>query len=80
VRAFDREPVIYLSWVDGYINAQDFGEFMKANRLAPVLDQLETSSSSKQPVERGTVSVLSDEKGGSRTTIWSLFLQLLQHS
>ena len=36
-------------------NVQDFGEFMKANRLAPVLNQLQMSSSSKQqPIERGT--------------------------
>jgi len=33
--------------------AQDFGEFMKVNRLAPMFDQLQSASSSKQPVDQG---------------------------
>jgi len=40
------------------VNAQDFGEFMKVNRLAPVLDQLPLASSSKQPVDRGRLSAI----------------------
>ena len=32
---------------------QDFGEFMKVNRLAPVLNQVPLSSAPRQPVERG---------------------------
>ena len=37
------------------VNVQDFGEFMKANRLAPMVDQ---ASSSKQPIDRGRVDYL----------------------
>ena len=35
------------------VNAQDFGEFMKVNRLAPVMEQLSAPSSSTQPVDQG---------------------------
>jgi len=38
---------------------------MKANRLAPVPDQPQILSSSKQPVERGRVSALSVGSGGN---------------
>jgi len=52
-----------VSILTGNFNAQDFGEFMKANRLAPVLDQVQMASSSKQPVDRGRPS--SDSHGHS---------------
>lgn len=42
-------------------DAQDFGEFMKVNRLAPMVDPLQTLPSSKLPVERGDISLVSDE-------------------